>query len=97
MSYIDVCAVSSVSKPSDEEEPILDLSPAPKSKKSKITLSEAKNGAINYSKIIAEKPKKEIVIEYFKQRIARDLDDSDEDEEDDDYIDEKPKKKGKKD
>ena len=96
MSYIDVCALSSISKPV-EEEPIVDLGEPAKSKKPKITLSEAKNGAINYSRIIAEKPRKEIVIEYFKQRIARDLDESDEDEEEEeDYIDEKPKKKGKK-
>jgi hypothetical protein len=99
MSYIDLCAAGRVQESSSDDEPAIDMkSPGGKSeRKPKMTLKEAKDGMLTYAKIIAEKPRKELVAEYFKQRIAKAIDESDEDDEDqEDYVDEKPKKKSKK-
>ena len=99
MSYVDFCAAGR-EVPKNEEAVDEKALKGPPNRKPKMTLTEAKNGAINYRTIIMDKPKKELVVEYFKQRIMRDLDESDEDEdmEEDEYVDEvKPKKKkGKK-
>jgi hypothetical protein len=94
--YVDFCAAGRVQEASSDEEPAVDMkSPGSRSeRKPKMTLKEAKNGMLTYSKIIMEKPRKELVMEYFKQRIAKSIDESDEDEDEED-IDEKPKKKKK--
>lgn len=97
MSYVDFCAAGA-GIPKHEEAIDEKALKGPPNRKPKMTLTEAKNGAINYRTIITDKPRKEIVIEYLKQRIMRDLEESDEDEEEEDeYVDEvKPKKKKSK-
>jgi hypothetical protein len=84
MSYIDVCAFKR-----EDEEPKVDEGAKPainlklSKRKPKMTLREVKDGGLDYSKILELKPPKAQVIEYFKLKIQKLIDDSDEDEDED--------------